>query len=137
MVDYILALIVTIILECVVYFFSRGFWSNKKGLLVIIGANLITNPIFNFILFIAPLIYRSNPWFIIILEVCVILVEAYIFKVYLKYTTSQAIKFSIIANLISWIMGGIILNILWLIYALANVPETISESQVESFSPFE
>lgn len=105
---YLLALILTLIIELsVAYIF--GF-RNKKSIITIIVANLITHPLLcyfllmNSVIFIIPINYFS----IIVLEILVVLLESILLFFALKQKYLDILKLSFGINIASFLVGLLI-----------------------------
>jgi len=109
----LICLISTIIIETLVAFIFKV--RNKKDFLNIILVNIITNPIvvvFPYITYLYNgIIYRNI--LLIILEVTVVFVEGFIYKKVLKYNKINTYLLSLILNILSYLLGNIISNIIW------------------------
>jgi len=104
--DYLfvlLALILTIIIEFIVYsiFIKKNY---GKLFLYSVLINGFTNPLANLIS-----TYTKIPTALLILEFFVIVVEVFFIKSLLEVKYWKAILISIVANIISWILGYLIL----------------------------
>lgn len=107
--NIILALVLTIILEFIVY----AIWFRKDFLKVAsycILINLLTVPLAN--LFYGILFLSQNPWVILIIEIMVILVEILLIALLFNMKYWKALILSFIANLISTILGLVIIVLL-------------------------
>lgn len=114
-IQLLIALILTLLLE---YYIIVRFLRIPNKLFL--STNILTNVLANIIVLICDILSISfnsmyNRYFLIfIIEILVIISESLIYILY--YNKKQNIKivlFTIIANIISFYIGKIILNILW------------------------
>lgn len=106
----ILCLGVTEIIEIIVALLIR--LREKKDLLNVLLVNVLTNP---FLISTSYFIFikygnTSKKIYEIIMEVLIFLVEGMIYNKYLKYKKLNAYIVSLILNLSSYFIGGIIIN---------------------------
>lgn len=106
----IISLILTIVLE-IVLSYILGI-RNLKDFKIIIFSNIYTNPI---VVFLANIVYWANNGMVyfcsvFILEIGAIIIEALLYKEYLK-TFKKPIRLSIYNNIFSFVIGAIILSI--------------------------
>lgn len=107
----IISLILTLIIEIIV---ALILGVKKSEFLVIICANVCTNPIIVYIvncfkLYTSKLIYNSITN---ILEIFVIIAEYNIYKKYLLNSKEKAFKLALLSNIISYCIGLAITNVL-------------------------
>lgn len=107
--QYFLSLLLTISIELFVVIVLYGL--NKSDdlrfnyfILTFIFINIFTH-------FVLNLIYSHFPISIVLLELGVVLIESIYLKIYLKKSYAFSFKISFVANLCSWLFGGIILSI--------------------------
>lgn len=116
MIAYLFAAFSTIFIESIVGFLLLRKYRIGNVLKVIIGANLITNPLVNFLIFLFYFISISQlgpPNFlyfhysiiVLLLEVVVIIFESIIIYKYLGTSIKKAVVTSIIMNSASFILG--------------------------------
>jgi hypothetical protein len=80
---------------------------NKKLILAVFVGNLISLPL---VWFVVPFLPIEGILLIILSEIFVIILESIIIRFLVAKTTwKEAVLISILLNLISWILGGIIL----------------------------
>ena len=111
-VSFLYSLVVTLVVEVtVVYIFGKYFYNNKDKLGIVFAgiiSSALTLPYFWFIL---PAFIANRVMYITTGEVAIIIVEAFIYFRLLKLKFRQALFVSIIANLVSVLVG---LLIIWL-----------------------
>ena len=109
----IISLMFTIIIElCFSYFLKIR---DKKDLLNVLLVNLLTNPLLNATsLFInIKFGHRIIGLLIYPMEICVVIIEGYIYKKYLKYKRINPYLLSLILNCCSYFLGLIINEIIY------------------------
>jgi len=104
------ALIITLILEILVGFLFFGFFKDKKALKTILILNCVTLPlvwlVFPFVLKIEGF---SIVFTIIVLEILVLILEFFGLNVILKdYSKRKLFVFALVANLVSFLIGGLL-----------------------------
>jgi hypothetical protein len=106
MINFIVVLFISIIVEVIlIQFFTKT--SLKKITLVVVAANLITNPLANYIIYLNMLNeFVVFPLFIPI-EIAVVIFEAFLYKKYLDFSFMKALGVSIFINLGSIYIGTI------------------------------
>ena len=100
----LLMLALTIIIEgCVIGLFFRNWRFVYYSLL----CNLLTNPAMNLILMFLPFFlgFQYYPFLLILLELTVVLIEAYIYKILCRFHTEKAFFVSLLVNAISYGIG--------------------------------
>lgn len=106
MTNFLLMLVITIILETlfVILFTTQN---RKKTILIVIAANILTNPLLNYFIFLNNTYEYTSRGFplVPIGEVVVIIVEALIYRNYLRFSFKKAFLISFFANIISAIFG--------------------------------
>ncbi len=105
-----LALIITVVLEC---FFSFIFFSKlpkRNVLLVVLAANLLTNPMLNFFIALNNAFFHIYSLNVLTLEIVVIIFEAFIYSKFLNRNFLEALAVSFILNLISVIVGLMVVS---------------------------
>lgn len=103
--DYLIALVLTIIIELVLgvifYFKSKRARSLRSFLISLILINVLTH-------FSLWLVYSHFYISLFVLEICVVMIESMFWKSYMRFSIKKAILVSLILNLASWSIGGII-----------------------------
>lgn len=104
----IVSLILTLILEIISSILLRI--RSKRDLIIVIIANICTNPVVVYMSNLLALICNKTSFIIgvLVLELLAILIEANIFKMYLKDRNKDHLKISIINNFISFNIGNLI-----------------------------
>lgn len=102
---YSLALIFTLVIELSVAYIL-GF-RNKKSIVTIISANLITHPLLCYFLWINSFIFiiPVNYFSIVVLEILVILLESALLFFALKQQYLDMLKVSFVINTTSFLVG--------------------------------
>lgn len=104
------AFLLTELIECGITLFFKS----KQLTYTVFLCNLLTNPLLNLIL----VLYVT--WFgrvhylevVLILEVCVVIVEAFIINLMMQYKRSRAILLSLLINVSSYTIGLIIMPLI-------------------------
>lgn len=105
--NFILCLVLTIIIEGIVIFIKFGRWDYVYYSFL---CNILTNPMLNLLLYLLVWglgleIYLPA---LIILEMIVVIIEAYIYKILCKFSKKEALKLSLILNISSYLIGVVI-----------------------------
>ena len=106
---FLISLIITLVIESItVFFLAKYFYKNlhKDTIFVSLLASTLTLP---YLWFIMPFYLTDYNTYIILGESVVILVEAVIYFKLLKVKMGQALVLSILANILSVIIGRLIL----------------------------
>lgn len=108
-----ISLICTIIIESILAL-MLGL-REKKDLLNVILANIVTNPIVVSVSFTSNLLYGTEGKIIstIILEILALLCEGFIYYKVLKYKKINGFLLSLILNVTSYTLGIFLNNIIW------------------------
>lgn len=108
--NFILCLVLTIITEGIVIFVKYGRWDYVYYSFL---CNVLTNPILNLLLCILVWALGSEIYLIalIILEIIVLIVEVYIYRILCKFTKKEALKLSLLLNISSYLIGVVIFMI--------------------------
>lgn len=109
----IVSLICTIIIELTFALILRI--KDKRDLLNILLVNLLTNPLLNAISLFINIKYghKMLEYLIYPMEICVVIIEGYIYKKYLNYKRINPYLLSLILNCGSYFIGIIINNIIY------------------------
>lgn len=106
---FLWALLMTLLIEVpVVFLVNKYIYKNKNNIYVLftgIVSSVLTLPYFWFIL---PAFISNRIVYIIVGEISIVLIEAFIYYCILKLKFSQAIIISLIANIAS-ILGGLLI----------------------------
>lgn len=114
MTSTLISLIITLLIENFFGIFLFAKQVKKKALMVITAANLLTNPLLSFYINVNT-VWMSDSGsssyftFLIVAELLVILVEAFIFRKYLKVKAVTALLISAFLNIVSAFLGLIII----------------------------
>lgn len=108
--NFILCLVLTIIIEGIVIFIKYSRWDYVYYSFL---CNILTNPMLNLLLYLLVWglgleIYLPA---LIVLEIIVVIVEAYIYKILCKFSKKEALKLSILLNISSYLIGVVIFMI--------------------------
>ncbi len=114
---FLLALIITVILETITLFviIRKLFKLKEKQIknkeLVFAGfiASFSTLP---YLWFIFPIIIQSSFWYVLIGEILAIIAETIIYYFILKLSIKKVLVISILCNIISFILGFIIIRLI-------------------------
>ena len=112
LINLILTLFLTIIIECFVSFLMG--YRNKLFLLVIILMNIITNPIFNYLILLNNQFNFLKDTLTItsFFEIFIVLIEGGILiYVFTDKDRKELLLFSLIINLVSFLLGLIIFSL--------------------------
>lgn len=112
-ISLVISLILTLIIEVSISFFI-GI-REKEDLQVVLCVNVLTNPVVVYIANCVKLLNNSLNYNIIVLimEVIVVIVEAILYKTYLKYKGRSPLLISSVNNIISFLLGIIISKIIF------------------------
>lgn len=104
----LICLICTIIIELIISLIIKV--RDKRDLINIILANILTNPIVVTLPFSLNILYGIKYYYIslITLEILTIIIEGLIYKKYLKYQNINPYILSLILNISSYVIGLII-----------------------------
>ena len=108
----IISLILTLIIELIISLLVgiRG----KRNIIVVICANICTNPVVVYISNIVQLFNNETIYFsiILVLEILVVIVEYFIYKKYLDYNKTSKLLVSLLCNATSFEIGLIMTYVL-------------------------
>lgn len=106
-------LIITIILEVFTALIFKV--RSTKDLLNIVLINIVTNPVLVVITYYVNIYYSMKVYYIvlIILELCVVFIEGFVYKKYLKFKNINPFVLAFILNCSSYFIGRIINNIIY------------------------
>lgn len=109
--NFVLCLVVTIIVEGIVIFIKYG---RKDYVYYSLLCNVLTNPILNLLLCVLVLVLGSEIYMIalMILEIIVVIVEAYVYKILCHFLDKEALKVSLLLNISSYLIGLIVFKCL-------------------------
>jgi len=105
--NLILFFIITTVIECFLALILFFKIPHKKTLLVVISANLLTNPLANYLILLNTQYFHNPLTNIYTLELVVVVVEAFIISKYLHIKTIKALLASILMNTVSFFVGYI------------------------------
>jgi len=111
---FLISLLFTIIVEIIALFIIIKFFFKKdkiKNSLLLFTGFLCSFSTLPYLWFIIPLIVKTRLPYIIIGEAFVILIESFIIFFMLKINYKKSIIISFICNLISFLLGLLLLNI--------------------------
>lgn len=102
-----LCLVVTILVEAVVIFIKYRL---RDYVYYSLLCNMLTNPMLNLLLYLLVWRLGSEIYMeaLILLEIVVVIVEAYVYKILCNFSKREAIKLSILLNVSSYLSGVII-----------------------------
>jgi hypothetical protein len=98
---YLTALILTIIIET---FIAVVIIRDKKFILLVIAAQIITNPALNFLIQQYPHLY-FNSTYLFLLEIGVVILEWFFYLIFYKKQPFKLLLFSILSNGLSYGIG--------------------------------
>jgi len=108
--NFVLCLIITIVVEGILILLWYARWDYAYYSIL---CNIITNPMLNLLLYL--LIWGLGSKFyipaLVMLEIIVVFVEAYIYKILCNFTKKEAFKLSLVLNISSYLIGLIIRKI--------------------------
>jgi hypothetical protein len=100
-------LILTVLIEIVVIFAldKDSFLNKKRYFLVVLAANLITNPTLNLLHLMFSSSYTLFSTYLPISELVVVIIEALLYFKFLNIRGTKALLLSFVANSISFLFG--------------------------------
>ena len=109
--SFILCLVVTIMVEGIVIFIKYG---RRDYAYYSLLCNVLTNPMLNLLLCLLVLVLGSEIYILalIILEIIVVIVEAYVYKILCNFSKKEALKLSLLLNVSSYLIGLIMFKCL-------------------------
>lgn len=117
----LLCLTVTIIIELIFALILKIH--DKTDLINVVLVNILTNPLLVSTLYLVFLEYGefAKIVFEIIIEIVILAVEGTIYKRYLKYNKINPYLISLILNISSYFIGGIVINKICQNFVLLNI----------------
>ena len=108
--SFVLFLVVTITVEGVIILLKYG---RREYAYYSLLCNILTNPMLNLLLYLLIGQLGSEIYLpvLVILEIIVVFVEAYIYKILCNFSKKEALKLSLVLNISSYLIGLIIQKI--------------------------
>jgi len=105
--SFVLCLVLTILVEGMVIFIKYGL---KDYIYYSLLCNVLTNPMLNLLLYLLVRGFGSEVYIeaLIILEIVVVIVEAYVYKILCNFSKKEVLKLSLLLNFSSYLSGIII-----------------------------
>lgn len=105
--SFIVCLVVTILVEGIVILIKYGLREYAYYSLL---CNVLTNPMLNLLLYLLVWVFGSEIYMqsLIILEIVVVIVEAYVYRILCNFSRKEALKLSLLLNGFSY-LGGVII----------------------------
>ena len=105
-ISFLGAFVLTVLIECGL----ASLFKTKRLIYAVFLCNLLTNPLLNFILLIYyNYIGHEFYWLIVaVLEVCVVIGEAFLIRAMMKYTFKKSVALSFLFNACSFTAGLLI-----------------------------
>ena len=104
--SFVITFALTVLIECGL----ASFFKSKRLVYTVFLCNLLTNPALNFLLLIYyNYISQSYYWLVLAaLEICVVIIEAFVIRAIMAYTFKKAAALSLLFNACSFFTGLII-----------------------------